>query len=138
LINFLKTTGKNNKNEKYEQELTKLYIIDQDKISKLNDYKLELLKKCNYLVEYHIKKLNEKIQTFENNIVLNPQSIFTENDLLKLDNNELNLNLNETKNIGTGKTGKSGKSDKHIKNGKAENISTTQTKTLLNKKKRKI
>lgn len=70
-----------------------------DNLTHLSDYKLEATNECIYLVEYHLRKLNEIIDSFENNI--RHQQV-VQNDLNK--NGKIPAEKNTDSYVATGKS----------------------------------
>lgn len=44
---------------------------ENDKIMILHDHKLDILKECNYLIDYHLNRTNDLIKNYEKNIQAN-------------------------------------------------------------------
>lgn len=60
-----------NKLEKNDYEIqNQLNIIEREneKIFTYHDHKLELIKECSYLIDYHLNKTNEIIKNYEKNV----------------------------------------------------------------------
>jgi hypothetical protein len=56
------------RNERLDQDLVKQIEKEQDYIITLADHKIEFINECNYLAEYHLAKLNEKIDLYEKSL----------------------------------------------------------------------
>lgn len=58
-----------NRNEKTEQELLKQIDNENDHLISLTDEKIELVSEASFLInDFHLKKLNEIIESFEKNL----------------------------------------------------------------------
>jgi len=67
----LKSKNKIDKNDPELQGQLSIIEKENDKIMTFHDHKLEILKECNYLVDYHLNKNNELIKNYEKNIQAN-------------------------------------------------------------------
>ena len=92
-----------NKSEKNDQEiLSAMEFIEKEnnKIMVLHDHKLELLKECSYLVDYHLGKTNEIIKGYEKTVQTNLL-----NGILPLNEDKIDksIMLDEPSHIGSSK-----------------------------------
>ena len=63
-----KTLKSKARNEKMDIELLRKIEKEHEYLVTLADLKIELVNECNYLVEYHLNRLNEKIEVYEKSL----------------------------------------------------------------------
>jgi hypothetical protein len=56
------------RNERLDQDIIKQIEKEQDYLITLADHKIEIVNECNYLADYNLSRLNEKIDLYEKSL----------------------------------------------------------------------